>query len=450
MRPVYLDISRLMAATDNPTPTGIDRVELEYARFLLDQRQNFVWQSKGRLYQVPRWLVKQLVEGMEQIWSAGAGDAVELSDAIAVFQRHAAHNAPPDTATRFLTRLKGLKPGARRALVREDRAEIARFTRPLPGWLAGVALSLAPGAILDVYTRIRQHRARVNLTRQIAPDPVYLNVSHLKLNTRALMRSLRAWQGVEVIAYIHDVMPITHPELYQKRTRRIHQRRLDNLARIGAKLLVNSQFTRNEIKRTFPDLDVIDVLEIGVSHPYLGTQAGSGARSGFVAVGTLEPRKNYLWLARAWNAFCAEHPEVAGDENLTIFGKRGWMSDEDYEALKALADSNPALEIIEGASDIEIRERLIRARALVSAAFVEGWGMPLAESIAVGTPVLASDIAAHREVSRNGGLYFDVGDEAGFHRHLETLLASDKSPGSGGHVWTWQSHFEKFRTSVLR
>lgn len=443
MTAIYLDITRLSDAVDQPTPTGIDRVELEYAKHLLGARQNFVWNHRGRLHQVPNWLVSELVGTLSQVWSDGEADRNSLKSALALFQQNATRLALPSRTERFLTRMAALDWGARWQALTQERAEIAQFVRPMPLWLALPVLQVAP-RLIDRVLQASAARKPVHLHRQISGPAIYLNVSHLKLNSFALRRCLARWDGVHVLAYIHDLMPISDPALFQKRTRRIHTRRMKNLERMGAKLLVNSQFTRDEVARHYPGLEVLEVLEIGVSAPYLAPPARPAVPSGFVAVGTLEPRKNYLWLAQNWLAFCAANHE-AKDDCLTIFGKRGWIDPDEYRALKAL--SGPSLEIVEGASDKEIKKRLAEARALVSAAHVEGWGMPLAEAHALGTPVIATDIAAHREVTRGVADFYPVGDVQAFHSHLKAAL-SGNSAHKLPNPWSWDAHFEKFRAAI--
>ena len=84
------------------------------------------------------------------------------------------------------------------------------------------------------------------------------------------------------------------------------------------------------------------------------------------------------------------------------------------------------------------------AAALVSPSFAEGFGLPIVESLAAGTPVVASDIAAHREVGGSYAIFADaisgpawlaaiealMDDESEFRREqLQKLLLISRSPG---------------------
>jgi glycosyltransferase involved in cell wall biosynthesis len=83
---------------------------------------------------------------------------------------------------------------------------------------------------------------------------------------------------------------------------------------------------------------------------------------------------------------------------LTIVGRRGWEN----EQVLGMLDRCPALKghVTEVAAcpDRHLSALLRGARGLLMPSFAEGYGMPVAEALSVGIPVICSDIAAHREV----------------------------------------------------
>lgn len=96
------------------------------------------------------------------------------------------------------------------------------------------------------------------------------------------------------------------------------------------------------------------------------------------------------------------------------------ISDADRERYQRLAPSG-ALEFLNGVSDDEYTELLMKATALVTASFEEGFGIPLIEALAVGTPVACSDIPVFREVGGEAALYFDPKDPASIARAITQL-----------------------------
>jgi glycosyltransferase involved in cell wall biosynthesis len=69
---------------------------------------------------------------------------------------------------------------------------------------------------------------------------------------------------------------------------------------------------------------------------------------------------------------------------------------------------------IDGLSTPALRQILSGARALLMPSFAEGFGIPIIEALAVGTPVIASDLAAHREVGATSVTYLSPIDGIGW------------------------------------
>ncbi|KQQ01324.1 MULTISPECIES: glycosyltransferase family 4 protein [unclassified Rathayibacter] len=120
----------------------------------------------------------------------------------------------------------------------------------------------------------------------------------------------------------------------------------------------------------------------------------SDARS-LVYMGSFMPYKNVESLARAMR--------LLPDYELHLMSR---ASDETVETLRSLA---PTAKLVfhQGADDAEYREVLARATALVTASRDEGFGIPLVEAMALGTPVVVSDIAIFREIGGDAAVYVD-------------------------------------------
>jgi glycosyltransferase involved in cell wall biosynthesis len=128
-----------------------------------------------------------------------------------------------------------------------------------------------------------------------------------------------------------------------------------------------------------------------------------------VYMGSFMPYKNVATLAGAMPSL-PEH-------ELHLMSR---ISAEERARLTALAPGG-RLVVHDGASDETYREVLRGATALVSASRDEGFGIPLVEAMALGTPVVVSDIPVFREVAGDAGAYVDPDDVGGFVRAVREL-----------------------------
>jgi glycosyltransferase involved in cell wall biosynthesis len=118
-------------------------------------------------------------------------------------------------------------------------------------------------------------------------------------------------------------------------------------------------------------------------------------RKTLVYMGSFMPYKNVEALVRA--------VALLPDYELHLMSKVG---DADRERLMAAA---PAAKLVfrNGVSDAEYHEELASATALVTASYDEGFGIPVVEAMALGTPVVVSDIPIFREIGGESALFVD-------------------------------------------
>jgi glycosyltransferase involved in cell wall biosynthesis len=126
----------------------------------------------------------------------------------------------------------------------------------------------------------------------------------------------------------------------------------------------------------------------------------------FVVLGTIEPRKNHLLLLNVWRRLA----QTLGPEatpRLVLIGRRGWEN----ENILDLLDRCPVLKgvVVEHnrLPDPEVRTLIAGARALLMPSFAEGFGLPVVEALALGAPVIASDLPALRETGGDAPDYLD-------------------------------------------
>lgn len=124
----------------------------------------------------------------------------------------------------------------------------------------------------------------------------------------------------------------------------------------------------------------------------------------FLHIGTLEPRKNLRVLINAVRILSLRK-SVPSSVPLVLVGRRGWMDDE---ILQAIVEAGPLVRWVGDVSDSSLRNLYDRATATVVSSRYEGFGLPVLEAMAAGSPVICSDIPVFREVGGSAVAYADT------------------------------------------
>lgn len=122
----------------------------------------------------------------------------------------------------------------------------------------------------------------------------------------------------------------------------------------------------------------------------------------FLAVSTIEPRKNYVRLVKAFSQFRKRHP----DFDLVIVGAKGSAWPDVSEAIRT-AGMTKSIHVVGHVADSTLRELLWGCEALVYPSLYEGFGLPALEAMACGTPVICSTAGSLGEVVCDAALIVD-------------------------------------------
>lgn len=241
-----------------------------------------------------------------------------------------------------------------------------------------------------------------------------------------------ARDGIPTTLTVHDLSFIHYPETFPAKL-------VDYLNRVvpwsvarATHILADSVATKRDLQSAWGvDGEKITVLYSGVNERFQmvtddGTLAALRVRyrlgdEPFVlAVGTVQPRKNYELLVRAFAPVAARFPH-----SLVIAGGRGWLNEGLMAEIERQA-LGERVRLIGFVDDDDLPALYSAADLLAFPSLYEGFGLPLLEAMACGTPVLSSNASSLPEVAGEGAaVLLSPHDEAAWSGAMIELLGSD-------------------------
>lgn len=228
-----------------------------------------------------------------------------------------------------------------------------------------------------------------------------------------------------VVVTIYDLSFIENPEAYPAAQRRYLENETAYSCGHAARLVAISESGRRDIHRLYGvPLERIDVVTPGVSEAFRPLPAAQvtafrqakGLPETFILhVGTLQPRKNIPTLLDAIARL------GRSDVDLVLVGGQGWIFEEIFARVEALGLAD-RVRFAGYVDDEELPLWYNAAAVFAFPSFYEGFGMPVADALACGTPVVAAATSSVPEAGGDVALYFDPRDAGELAERLRQAL----------------------------
>lgn len=361
---IILDLTRLLSRVTHATPTGVDRVEMAYARGLMEL--------------VPRQMSFAAIQPYTGIYG----------------------RLPAGPVLRFLDATEQRWANERNIGRTEMRRRAMRHFLQL--WPNPLVVGRGDG------------------------PAIYLKAAPNNLTEPAKIARIRQRERAKFVCLVHDLIPLQYPEYARADGALKHARRIDTVVGQADGVIANSHATLAALAPYIAAsgrAPLTTVAHLG-TEPAIAQGKPTPARPYFVCIGTIESRKNHLLLLHLWRQM-AERRGRDAIPQLMVIGRRGWENEQVVDLLDRSPALVGCVRELRGLPDQDVQRLLAGSRGLLLPSFAEGYGMPVSEALAHGVPVVCSDLPALREAGGDVPEYLDPLDGPAWERAILDLAEPD-------------------------
>ena len=269
--------------------------------------------------------------------------------------------------------------------------------------------------------------------------------------------------GAKIILVVHDLIPYDYPNLYEEKFLKNYLECLFRIVPLLDGILTVSQVVKDDVRRFLNCEFGSKFQDLPVDHFMLGADSKEvsycsseirqdvedlAARKPFLAVGTIEARKDPLTLIEAFDRLALKDPTI----HLLFVGKIGFRGNEILSRARLSPFFGERLIVRHDIEDYELSLLYRSARGLVFSSLAEGFGLPLVEAMRMGIPIICSDISIFREVGRDYPVFFRAGDSQDLEKALRKVLTLSESSVAPAYVpvVSWdEAAFEFLQKALL-
>ncbi len=237
-----------------------------------------------------------------------------------------------------------------------------------------------------------------------------------------------------IVLTIHDLAFVRFPQFNFDWFIKKYTIEVKRNAKRAKKIIADSQSTKNDIVNFFN----INPSKVSVVHlaadAFFRKLPSKEKRKGvlkkynidkkyILSVGTIEPRKNFTTLIKAFNI--AKKRNAGFGYKLVIAGRTGWKSEATYTEREASPYKDDIL-FIGKVSDEDLLQIYNQAELFVFPSVFEGFGLPVPEAMSCGLPVISSNCSSLKEIAGNAGILVTPNDYKEISKQISDILKNEK------------------------
>jgi glycosyltransferase involved in cell wall biosynthesis len=269
--------------------------------------------------------------------------------------------------------------------------------------------------------------------------------------------------NVPTLLVLHDLAFEHYPEYVPGLVGKYYKHYTPKFAQYAKRIATVSEYTKRDVMQLYGIAPTkIDVVYNGIKDVYkpLAASAQQAVRDEYtngapylVYVGSIHPRKN---LVRLFQAFDAYKQQTNSPDKLVIIGAKGWQYGDIMTTYNAM--THKAEVVFLGHLEAEqVASLVASARAMAYVSIFEGFGIPIVEAFASGTPVITSNTSSMPEVAGDAALLVDptsveeiTAAMCQLYQQLETAEALRQRASVQLQKFSWEQTAQKLWASLMK
>ena len=210
--------------------------------------------------------------------------------------------------------------------------------------------------------------------------------------------------GLCIIPFLHDIIPLTHPEFCHSNYNEHFQKWIESFEQFESGIICNSAFTINSYRENFSFKYPIEFVHLGCDKKNFEISPLSILPKGInvLMVSTIEPRKKYAETLEQFEKIWKTRDDI----NLIIVGSKGWNVDNLIDKMVNHPRQHKNLFNVCKLSEGQLNFLYQNCNLFLFASEIEGFGLGVIEAARFGTPLLLRDIPVFREIAGDHATYF--------------------------------------------